>query len=70
MEDQPKRKVGRPANPNRATLQKSRRFFMLGKQADTITLMQAAHAVYVRKHGADTTDAEILRDALRQYGAS
>lgn len=62
-----KRKVGRPANPNRTAQQKSRRFFMLGKQTDTIRLMNAAHATYVRKHGTDTTDAEVLRDALREY---
>lgn len=67
-DDQPiKRKVGRPANPNRAMKQKNRRFFPLEKNAQTVPLMNNAHATYVRKHGADTTDAEVLRDALREY---
>lgn len=66
--DEPKRrKVGRPANPNRAMQQKNRRFYPLEKSADTVRLMNAAHYTYVRIHGKDSTDAEVLRDALRQY---
>lgn len=70
MEHKPKRRVGRPANPNRATLQKNRRFYPLEKNDTSIALMNAAHAIYVRQHGHDATDAEIMRDALRQYGSS
>jgi hypothetical protein len=62
-----KRKVGRPANPNRAELQKKRRFLPLEKTDDTIALIKKAHAAYVDRYGKDTTDAEVLRDALRQY---
>lgn len=65
--DAPRRKVGRPANPNRETLQKTRRFFMLGKTALTIPLVNAAHARYVSEHGKDATDAEIMREALTHY---
>lgn len=64
----PKRKVGRPKNPERESLQKSRRFYPLEKTALTVTLMIEAHAAFTRKHGKDGTDTEVMRDALREYG--
>ena len=63
-----KRKVGRPVNPARTELQKKRRFYPLEKTPLTVTLMIQAHAVYEQKHGKAASDAEILRDALREYG--
>lgn len=69
-DQQPKRRVGRPANPNRATLQKNRRFYPLEKNSVTVHLMNAAHAAYVRRHGKDATDAEVMRDSLREYAES
>lgn len=68
-EHKPKRRVGRPANPNRAMQQKNRRFYPLEKNDTSIALMNAAHAHYVRLHGKDASDAEVMRDALRQYGS-
>lgn len=68
--DQPKRKVGRPKNPERDSLQKSRRFYPLEKTPLTVTLMMEAHAAFQQKHGKDGTDTEVLRDALREYGKS
>lgn len=70
MEHKPKRRVGRPAKLEREAKQKARRFYPLEKNDTSIALMNAAHAAYVRQHGHDATDAEILRDALRQYGTS
>lgn len=61
-----KRKVGRPAT-DRTNKQKARRFFPLERTAETEALMSAAHASYVRANGRDTTDNEVLRDALRRY---
>lgn len=67
-EDKPeRRKVGRPAKPGRAERQKQRRFLPLEKTPETIALIEKAHAAYIMRYGKDATDAEILRDALRQY---
>jgi hypothetical protein len=58
---------GRPKNPDRTAQQKARRFIPLEKTPETERLMSAAHAAYVRVNGRDTSDAEVLRDALRTY---
>lgn len=62
-----KRKVGRPANPDRAAKQKARRIFPVEITPEFKALMATGHANYVKAHGRDTTDVEIIRDALRHY---
>lgn len=59
--------AGRPRNPDREAKQKARRFIPLEKTEETMRLLRGAHATYVKVHGRDTTDAEVLRDALRNY---
>lgn len=61
-----KRKVGRPT-ADRATKQKARRFYPFEKSVENVNLMNVAHANYVKAYGRDSTDAAVLRDALRLY---
>ena len=56
---------GRPRNPDRDRLQKMRRFYQLEKNDQTIALMKMAHAQHRKSAGKDTSDAEVIRWALR-----
>lgn len=61
-----KRKVGRPANPNRPELQAKRRFIQLEKTPATIELLRLAHEEYERLLGKKGSDAAVIRFALNK----
>lgn len=59
------RGAGRKPKVGTAALRDKRRFFMLEKTDQTSALMKMAHAQYRKVSGKDTTDAEMIRWALR-----
>lgn len=59
--------AGRPRKPGTRASRAARRFYPLEKTSNTVALVGLAHQVYEVQYGKDTTDAEVIREALREY---
>lgn len=59
--------AGRKRKPGTGERRAARRFYPLEKTPSTVALVESAHIVYEAQHGKDTTDAEVIRHALREY---
>lgn len=61
------KEAGRTEKRKSRPEQKGRRFYQLEKNKTASDLMVKCHAAYRARHGHDASDAEVLRDCMRQY---